>query len=56
MADEYPLMAPPKLPAVPGLARPPVIANLVIALGMMGVAALVLVLGVKSSWRITRKA
>ena len=56
MADQYPLMAPPELPAVPGLARPPVIANLVIALGMMGVAALVLVLGVKSSWRITRKA
>ena len=34
----------------------PVIANLVIALAMMGVAALVLVLGVKSSWRTTRKA
>ena len=29
-------MAPPELPAVPGLAGPPVIANLVVALAMLG--------------------
>ena len=55
MTDEHPLMVPPVLPVVPGLSKPPIAANLAVALAMVGVAALVLVLGVKSTWRITRK-
>ena len=54
MTDEHPLMVPPVLPVVPGLTKPPVAANLAAALALVGVAGLVLVLGVKSTWRITR--
>ncbi len=49
MADEHPLMAPPPSPAVPGLPQPPLLANLAVALGMLGLAALVLFVGMRQS-------
>ncbi|HRX03861.1 MAG: nitrous oxide reductase family maturation protein NosD [Anaerolineae bacterium] len=51
MADEHPLMAPPALPTVPGLAPPPLAANLAVAAGMLLLAGLLLVLGTRRSWR-----
>ncbi|HSN75613.1 MAG TPA: nitrous oxide reductase family maturation protein NosD, partial [Anaerolineae bacterium] len=49
MADEHPLMAPPDLPAVPGLPEPPFVANLAAALGMLGLAGAVLFVGTRSA-------
>lgn len=49
MADEHPLMAPPPSPAVPGLPDPPLAANLAVALGMLGVAGVVLFVGMRKS-------
>ncbi len=49
MADEHPLMAPPELPAVPGLPEPSMPANLAVALGMVGLAAAVLLVGMRKS-------
>jgi nitrous oxidase accessory protein len=46
LADEYPLVAPPALPVVAGLPTPPVAGNLVVAVGMVGVAVFIL-LGVR---------
>lgn len=45
MADEHPLMAAPQLPAVPGLSEPSTVVNLAVALGMLALAALVLLVG-----------
>ncbi len=42
MADEHPLMVPPDLPTVPGLPEPSTLANLAVALGMLGLAGAVL--------------
>ncbi len=49
MADEHPLMAPPPSPAVPGLPEPPLAANLAVALGMLGLAGGVLLVGMRKS-------
>jgi nitrous oxidase accessory protein len=49
MADEYPLMAPPPSPLVPGLPEPPLLANLAVALGMVGLAGGVLFVGMRKS-------
>jgi nitrous oxidase accessory protein len=46
-ADEHPLLAPPTLPMVTGLPTAPVIANLLAALGMIGLAVVILTGG----WR-----
>lgn len=43
LADEHPLVVPPRLPAVTGLPSTPVAGNLAVALGMVGVAGLILV-------------
>jgi nitrous oxidase accessory protein len=42
LADEYPLVAPPALPVLAGLPAPSVAGNLVVAMGMVGVAILIL--------------
>lgn len=47
MADDRPLMAPPSLPDIPGLVKPPLWANLVAALGMLTVSVLVLFFGTR---------
>lgn len=49
MADEHPLMAPPPSPAVPGLPEPPLVANLAVALGMLALAAGVLLVGMRNA-------
>ncbi len=49
MADEHPLMAPPDLPAVPGVPDPPTLANLAVALGMLAMAGIVLFVGMRQS-------
>jgi nitrous oxidase accessory protein len=49
MADEHPLMAPPDLPAVPGIPDPPTLANLAVALGMLAMAGVVLFVGMRQS-------
>jgi nitrous oxidase accessory protein len=55
MADEHPLMAPPPSPAVPGLPEPPLLANLAVAVGMLGLAGGVLLVGMRKSG-VTRNA
>jgi nitrous oxidase accessory protein len=49
IADEHPLMAPPGLPDVPGIPEPQTLANLAAALGMLAVAAAVLVVGTRKA-------
>jgi nitrous oxidase accessory protein len=49
MADEHPLMTPPDLPAVPGLPEPSTLANLAVALAMVGLAGVVLFVGIGQS-------
>lgn len=43
MTDEHPLMAPPDLPFVPGLTRPPFLGNALVAFAMLLLAGLVLI-------------
>ena len=45
LADPAPLMAPPVLPAVPGLPMPPFMTNFLAAAGLLVLALFVLVLG-----------
>lgn len=45
MSDPNPLTTPPTLPTVPGIAAPPLIENLLVALGMLLIGVLVLVSG-----------
>jgi nitrous oxidase accessory protein len=49
MVDEHPLMAPPEPPAVPGLPDPPLLANLAVAVGMLGLAVGVLFVAMRKS-------
>ena len=49
MADEHPLMAPPDLPAVPGIPEPQTLANLAMALVMLVLAGGVLFVGMRQS-------
>jgi nitrous oxidase accessory protein len=42
LADEYPLVAPPTLPEVAGLPTPPARENLALAVGMVGLAVVIL--------------
>lgn len=49
MTDDRPLMAPPALPVVPGLSRPPLIGNAAVALAMLMLAGLVLVSATRTS-------
>lgn len=42
LADEHPLVAPPLLPVVMGLPTVPVVANLIAALGLIGLAVVIL--------------
>ena len=53
MSDPYPLTVPPILPPVPGLPPPPVAANLLAAVSMVAIGALVLSVGTRRRWRIT---
>ena len=53
MTDEHPLMAPPVLPAVPGLTPAPLAANLAASLAMLAAAALVLLFAVRRPRRTT---
>ncbi|MFZ2359341.1 MAG: nitrous oxide reductase family maturation protein NosD [Anaerolineae bacterium] len=49
MADEHPLMVAPDLPAVPGLPESSTLANLAVALAMLGLAGVVLFVGMRQS-------
>lgn len=51
MSDPHPLTLPPALPPVPGLPPPPVIANLVAAVSMVAIGALVLSIGRRRRWK-----
>ncbi len=55
MADDHPLMTPPSLPKIPGLAPPPFLTNLIVALGMLLLAGGVLVLGTRTTWQRERQ-
>jgi nitrous oxidase accessory protein len=46
VTDAHPLMAPPDLPAVPGLPAPPRAANLAVAAGLLALASAILTAGV----------
>jgi nitrous oxidase accessory protein len=51
MVDEHPLMAPPALPAAPGLPEPPLAANLAVAIALTGLALLIVALGLRTGLR-----
>lgn len=48
MSDERPLMAPPSLPLVPGLSRPPFLGNALAAFAMLFLAGLILLSAARS--------
>jgi nitrous oxidase accessory protein len=51
MADEFPLMTAPELPAVPGMTEPSRLANMAVALAMLAIAILVLLAGTHRAGR-----
>lgn len=52
MADPHPLTEPPSLPSVRGLPQPPLLENLLAALGLLALAALVLLAGAHRGERV----
>lgn len=51
MADPHPLMAPPPLPTVAGLASPPWTTNLASAVALTLLAVVIMALGLRAGWR-----